>query len=112
MPLSGIWEGYWDQLVYGRQPMRDLQIHFSKGEISGGGKDIIGLFQFSGEYDSSGKVLLLKQYVGKHQVIYQGQYDGEGRIFGIWNIGDFWKGEFAITLKRSSISPDAPIHDL
>jgi len=38
--------------------------------------------------------VLVKQYVGRHQVLYRGSYDGEGTIRGEWSIGAHWRGIF------------------
>jgi hypothetical protein len=84
---SGRWEGFWVQEYYGRQPMRAFELHFADGNITGGGKDIIGRFTFSGAFDAkSGRVLMVKQYLGKHAVRYVGDPDGEGSIQGTWEI--------------------------
>ena len=93
---SGRWRGFWDQLVYGRQAMRDLELQFSSGEVSGHGVDVVGPFRFRGTYDTAGTVALVKQY-RYHNVHYLGHYDGEGTIFGEWRIGNYWRGKFALT---------------
>jgi hypothetical protein len=80
---SGKWRGFWEQAHLGRQPMRDLVLHFSAGEVEGSGTDMIGPFTFQGTYDSDGSVLLVKHY-RRHNVQYKGYYDGEGTIFGEW----------------------------
>ena len=35
--------------------------------------------------------------LGKHQVHYEGTYDGEGTIAGTWSIPPLWSGPFAIS---------------
>ncbi len=94
---SGVWRGYWEQAGYGRQPMTDFLLRFANGEVEGCGRDIVGRFLFTGTYDSNGNVTLVKQYLGRHQVIYRGRYDGEGTIHGIWSIEPFWQGTFALS---------------
>src|SRR5262245_40832543 len=81
---SGTWRGHWDQAIYGRQPMGPLVLRFHDGQIDGEGRDIIGPFTFTGEYEENGVIRMVKQYHGKrtHQVFYHGTYDGEGTIFG------------------------------
>ena len=106
---SGRWRGYWEQAVYGRQTMRDLVLRFSAGQIEGEGVDIIAPFTFHGEYDERGNVVLVKQYLNRHQVLYRGSYDGEGTIFGEWSIGEAWRGPFALSPERHEISEDVPI---
>ena len=85
---SGRWEGFWVQQSYGRQPMREFELRFTPdGNVTGSGKDIVGRFTFSGVYDKqTGRVLLVKQYHGKHAVRYAGDPDGEGCIQGTWEI--------------------------
>jgi len=113
MYFTGPWQGYWEQARYGRQPMIDLVLSFAKGVIRGSGKDIVGRFTFHGSYDqATGAVVMTKQYLGAHAVDYRGQYDGEGTIFGHWSIGPNWSGPFALTPKRGTVDPDAPIQDL
>jgi hypothetical protein len=93
---SGAWRGYWDQVESGRQSMRPLSLRFDAGRVDGEGVDVIGPFTFAGTYDDSGAVTLVKQYVGRHRVVYRGAYDGEGSIIGRWSIGEFWAGPFAL----------------
>jgi hypothetical protein len=109
---SGAWRGYWDQLHWGRQEMHDLTLRFGNGAVEGSGRDVIGAFTFQGTYDAAGGVTLVKQYLGRHRVLYQGRHDGEGTIFGRWSIGDLWTGQFALAPARTAQPPDAPIRDL
>ena len=44
---------------------------------------------------ADGTVSLIKQYIGRHWVSYEGQNSGEG-IFGRWSISDYWTGKFAL----------------
>jgi hypothetical protein len=99
---SGKWRGYWEQQVYGRQPMHDLELQFGDGLVTGHGTDIIGAFVFDGSYDTRGNVTLTKKYLGRHSVHYQGVYDGEGTIHGIWTIVPYWQGKFALSLERTT----------
>jgi hypothetical protein len=85
---SGVWRGFWEQTYYGRQEMDDFHLLFQARIITGYGADVIGRFTFDGEYDPhSGRVALVKQYIGRHRVDYAGQPDGEGSILGEWRIG-------------------------
>jgi hypothetical protein len=106
---SGAWRGYWQQVGWGRQPMHDLRLRFVAGTVQGTGHDCIGAFTFHGSYDEQGTVLLVKQYVGRHCVHYNGRYDGEGTIFGRWNIGASWSGPFALSPTDLQADADAPI---
>lgn len=110
---SGRWEGFWVQEVYGRQPMSAFSLHFVNGEITGGGRDVIGRFTFTGAYDiRTGDVVMMKQYVGKHRVMYRGAPDGEGCIQGTWSIGEDWTGPFL--MKPALIRPTGtePIEEM
>ena len=93
---SGAWRGFWEQPIFGKQSMRQLVLRFEGGRIDGDGVDVIGRFTFSGSYDDAGSVALVKQYAGRHQVLYRGAYDGEGSIFGRWSIGEYWSGPFVL----------------
>jgi hypothetical protein len=109
--LSGRYRGYWEQVFWGRQPMNDLVLHFEDGIITGDGEDVIGKFTFSGRYDKQGTLVMVKQYLGKHQVHYEGRYDGEGTIHGTWSIGSLWTGPFALAAEPKNVA-DLPIRDL
>jgi hypothetical protein len=106
---SGSWRGYWEQAGWGRQPMRELVLRFADGAVEGEGVDCIGRFTFAGEYGRDGSVTLVKQYVGRHRVLYRGSYDGEGTIFGRWSIGEHWSGPFALSPDRSLRPADLPV---
>ncbi|HZY91123.1 MAG TPA: hypothetical protein VFE78_40240 [Gemmataceae bacterium] len=109
---SGAWKGFWDQSANGRQEMRGLTLRFVGGTVEGKGRDMVGRFTFRGRYDDQGHVTMVKQYVGRHQVIYEGRYDGEGTIFGQWSIDDMGWGKFALSPVRARPAPDAPIEPL
>lgn len=109
---SGSWRGFWQQEFFGRQEMEQFELHFLEGRIRGQGTDIVGPFLFRGEYDDQGNVTLIKQYVGKHTVVYRGQPDGEGSILGTWAIGADWSGPFLMQPVRPRLPSDAPIRDL
>jgi hypothetical protein len=108
---SGNWRGYWEQSLWGQQPMDNLVLRFSAGRVEGEGRDVIGAFTFSGEYDERGTIRLVKQYLNAHQVLYVGEYDGEGTIHGRWSIPPHWSGKFALSPIWPSLA-DAPIQDL
>ena len=62
----------------------DLELTFKKGILRGSGRDRIGEFLFRGRYDvESGKCWWTKQYIGKHDINYQGYNEGRG-IWGTW----------------------------
>ena len=97
------WRGFWQQQGWGRQPMRGLVLRFSADRIEGEGSDVIGPFTFQGQFRGDGSVVLVKQYIGRHQVLYRGQYDGEGTIFGEWSIGEYWRGPFVLHRDRERL---------
>ena len=80
-------DGWWEQDLFGRQPMRNLRLRFESGRISGSGHDIIGVFTLLGTIAEDGKLAMIKRYVGMHAVEYGGTYDGEGLMWGQWRIG-------------------------
>lgn len=93
--------GWWEQNGLGRQPMEDLVIEFSTGLIRGSGRDVVGEFEMYGTMDQDGRVKIVKQYVGRHQVVYVGSYDGEGTMFGSWLI-EMLTGSWSIKLLRAA----------
>jgi hypothetical protein len=109
---SGRWHGFWHQAEYGRQEMAEFELHFADGSIRGRGVDIVGLFLFSGTYDAVGNVELTKQYLGRHQVHYTGQHDGEGVIAGQWHIPPLWAGTFAMRPVHAPLITDYPIQEI
>jgi hypothetical protein len=106
------WRGYWEQLGWGRQVMDELSLRFVGGLIDGEGRDILGRFHFRGTVTEGGRVHLIKQYVGRHQVDYDGHYDGEGTIFGTWSIGPIWSGPFVLTTDRQDLAGEESIREL
>jgi hypothetical protein len=113
MYQSGQWEGFWVQELFGRQAMTPFFLTFDGGNVTGRGTDIIGRFTFVGEYDQkTGHITLVKQYIGKHQVVYVGQPDGEGSIQGMWNIGQLEKGPFLIRPAIKKPRGDEPIQEV
>jgi hypothetical protein len=94
---SGRWAGFWVQGFYGRQPMKAFALRFADGKVSGEGRDMVGPFTFSGAYnESTGALRMVKQYLGKHMVLYVGHPDGEGSIQGTWSIGHHDSGSFLL----------------
>ena len=110
---SGQWDGFWFQESHGKQSMKAFVLRFSRGQIAGEGRDVIGRFTFSGANDvDNGEVVLMKQYVGKHRVLYRGKPDGEGCIAGTWSIGDNWKGPFLMKPVVRRPRGDEPIEEM
>jgi hypothetical protein len=110
---SGVWRGFWEQPRHGRQAMRDFRLSFRDGVIDGRGTDLIGSFVFHGEYDANtGLVRMVKQYLGRHQVLYTGGPDGEGSIAGTWSIGESWTGPFLMQPVLHRPTGDEPIQEV
>ncbi len=57
----------------------------------------MGSFTLSGFMEQNGRVRIKKQYTGQHHVMYIGDYDGEGTLFGTWLI-DSLAGKWSIKL--------------
>jgi len=93
--------GWWEQNGLGRQAMEGLTIEFSEGSIRGGGVDVVGQFTISGAMELGGGVRIVKQYTGRHHVVYIGNYDGEGTLSGTWLI-DRLAGLWSIKLLHAS----------
>lgn len=94
---SGPWQGFWEQPELGRQPMKDFVLRFEGNTITGEGEDIVGPFVFHGHCDPrTGRITMIKQYLGRHRVHYAGEPDGEGSIFGTWHIEGYNSGPFLI----------------
>lgn len=91
--------------------MEDFTLRFDNGIVSGGGKDIIGMFVIKGDY-SAGEITFVKQYIGRHKVVYTGQYDGEGSIHGTWVIPGNNKGPFSLSPSPYQAKPDDPIQEI
>jgi len=120
---SGPWVGFWLQRpLVGRQWMRDLWLRFAQGRVNGGGVDCVGEFRFDGRYDlKTGRVMLIKQYLGAHTVQYDGRNENDGQwIWGVWRMreigqsGGFhmWpKGVADPTQRRLADEVDAPAEE-
>lgn len=91
--------------------MDDFALHFKNGIVTGGGRDVVGPFVIKGEYDGA-NVSFIKQYLGKHQVLYSGEYDGEGTIHGHWHIVGNSAGPFALSPVPPKVSLDEPIQEI
>lgn len=85
---TGPWVGFWVQrgAFQGRQRM-DLSLAFQNGRVRGDGQDVVGPFVVRGRYDlSTGKVVLHKEYLGAHEVLYEGWAEPAKGIWGVWRI--------------------------
>jgi hypothetical protein len=90
------WTGWWEQRGFGHRTMHNLVIDIAAdGAATGSGNDCVGLFTFEGLFGANGRVSLVKHYIGRHRVSYEGHNSGEG-IFGTWYILPGWTGKFAL----------------
>ncbi len=96
-----VWEceGWWEQARFGRQQMSSLRLEYQGLVVRGHGTDIVGPFTLLGAMEPEGRLRLVKQYVNRHAVNYHGEFDGEGCLFGAWNIGTD-QGRWSIKLLR------------
>jgi hypothetical protein len=83
---SGRWTGFFLQKLIPGRHLMELLLTFSRGEITGEGRDWVGEFLIRGKYDTAdGRCHWSKRYVGKHDVYYEGFNEGKG-IWGHWEI--------------------------
>lgn len=96
---SGEWIGFYVQPNSRQRHKMELFLQFAQGRISGKGRDSIGEFMISGEYDTDiANCQWTKQYVGQHGVKYAGQARERG-IIGQWQVPGQparWSGPFFI----------------
>ncbi|MEZ6137789.1 MAG: hypothetical protein R3C53_23120 [Pirellulaceae bacterium] len=103
--------GWWQQAGFGRQPMHELVLSFTGDRIHGGGIDIVAPFELEGRVRKDGSVEIIKQYIGLHKVIYVGQYDGEGTLYGTWDINGH-QGKWSIKLLHPAGANDLTIQEV
>jgi hypothetical protein len=110
---SGRWDGFWTQSGWGRQAMTPFTLHFAAGVVTGDGRDVVGPFTFDGVYDErTGEVRMVKQYLGRHAVLYVGRPDGEGCIQGTWALGEHCTGPFLLRPALRKPTGDEPIEEI
>ena len=94
--LSGPWIGFYTYSGEHSKWSQGLAFTFAKGRIIGEGKDNVGSFIIAGRYDTKNRECYwTKTYVGAHDVYYRGFREGKG-IWGLWEIGQMWRGGFHI----------------
>ena len=76
--------------------------------VAGGTIPAAGRFILMGTATSP----LVKQYLGKHQVLYVGRPDGEGSILGTWSIGEHCTGPFLLRPVVAKPRGDEPIQEI
>lgn len=113
---SGQWAGFWEQAGWGRQAMSAFELHFADSRVTGQGTDVVGQFVIRGEYETTeGRVTWVKQYLGKHRVVYEGRPDGEGSILGTWTVDMYGiknTGPFLLKPETPRQSDDVPIREI
>ena len=96
---SGVWTGFFLQPGRPGRHWMEIRLTFGNGSMSGTGRDFVGRFKFDGKYElETGKCWWSKQYIGQHDVTYEGYNEGKG-IWGVWEIpaaGSNGRGGFYI----------------
>jgi len=93
------WKGWYKQ--GGEKNQMDLDLQVSSEGVFGLGKDGVGQFVMRGYNDPlQSCVSFIKQYLGAHQVHYNGSMwnkeDGKREIKGTWNISGDYHGYFKL----------------
>ena len=78
----GVWKGWYEHNGT-KTEMRLKKFNVKGNKISGKGHDEVGDFDVIGYYTAEKKVSFVKQYKGAHQVMYNGEKDGQS-ISGHW----------------------------
>ncbi|MEO0470255.1 MAG: hypothetical protein AAF206_11580 [Bacteroidota bacterium] len=99
-------QGWWEQAETGRQPMEGLMIQIDGNRISGSGYDMVGAFTFEGTLTEDNDVLMTKQYLGEHALVYRGAYNGADKMWGIWEVW-FEQGPWEISFRSASAQKKA-----
>lgn len=99
---SGDWEGFYNDLRCSRpRGEMTMTLDFSSDRVTGSGSDPVGVYTWSGTYDTRSETCqLTKTYVGAHSVEYSGYVDENG-IWGKWIIKKWRAGEFHIWPKKN-----------
>ncbi|WP_158633446.1 hypothetical protein [Tautonia sociabilis] len=114
---SGPWTGFFLMRERPGRHWMELQLTFREGVLIGEGRDFVGQFLLRGRYDlTDGTCHWIKNYIGRHDVFYQGYNEGKG-IWGTWEIPPVSRGGFHIwpegmedpTQQRLSAAADAPV---
>ena len=91
----GEWTGFYLEFHRPERSWMNLFLQTENDEIKAEGTDYVGPWTAIGTFNpTTGDAHWVKQYVGKHQVIYQGRYL-DGCISGTWQIG-IVEGPFTI----------------
>lgn len=60
-------------------------LNIFNGQVKGQGRDDVGEFTINGDWNPNGQVAFVKQYIGQHNVHYEGSFDGL-HVQGQWKI--------------------------
>ena len=109
----GVWHGFWEQEDWGRQPMEAFELHFRGGAATGRGRTWSGRSPSAANTTTRpARFALVKQYLGKHQVLYVGRPDGEGCILGKWTVTGSFDGHGSmVTTGPFRVTPGLPPAD-
>lgn len=91
-------QGWWEQVEFGRQPMKEFVIEIANGKLRGSGADIIGDFVLRGRMDND-EIVIQKTYFGRHSVDYLGKKHGEGLYYGQWSQRGIGSGPWQIRVR-------------
>lgn len=100
---SGEWQGFYNYKVIPTwKDTMNCNLTFKNGVVTGAGGDSVGDFTWKGTYDTnSGSCIMMKSYIGQHQVHYNGHADENG-IWGTWEIVNEGSGGFHIWPKDTN----------
>ena len=88
---SGEWEGFYHCDFSSARHRMDCLLTFCERIVAGCGSDDAGAFRWDGIYHTDAcTCTITKQYMGRHQVRYDGHADENG-IWGTWHIGPSFK---------------------
>jgi len=91
---SGEWEGFYQYGPNTGKHRMACHLNFCEQVVTGYGSDDVGAFGWKGTYDTeAGTCQMTKQYIGRHQVYYEGYADENG-IWGTWHIPPSFGGGF------------------
>eukprot|EP00033_Pygsuia_biforma_P003996 GCRY01004376.1.p1 GENE.GCRY01004376.1~~GCRY01004376.1.p1 ORF type:complete len:456 (+),score=103.62 GCRY01004376.1:126-1493(+) len=104
---TGWWQGRFIYSTGGSDPF-SMNVTMVVGVVSGYGSDCVGDFFIHGTFSEADLTIKWdKQYVGQHNVIYDGKYDAEsGLVKGTWQIPGNWGGDFDMHFDRPAASQE------
>jgi hypothetical protein len=79
-----VWKGIYKQDDEDHEMIID-HLNIFNNQVKGNGSDEVGDFTISGDWNPNGQVAFVKQYIGQHNVHYEGTFDGV-HVQGQWKI--------------------------